>query len=112
MCPRHGAFIAAVLLLLLAPLHALKTSGPSCAVPEAPRFLALPRCPATSKSLEDAKTGASEKCSGYCIIQQASRGSALMSPAAGVAGWRPTRRCRQQALAAGDRPLPPSPERG
>jgi hypothetical protein len=84
MCPRPVAFIAA-LLLLLTPLNALKTSGPSCAVPEAPRFLALPRCPATTKTLADAKNGARPA---LALSRGPSSGGAARVWASLLQGWR------------------------
>ena len=59
------------LLLLLSFLGAvagsvdgLSTTGPSCAVPNGPAYLPLPRCPATNKTLEDAKQGEASPAAG------------------------------------------------
>ncbi len=56
---RHLLLAAAAALLICAPRQAagITTTGPSCKVAPPPGLLALPRCPASNKTLADAKAG-------------------------------------------------------
>ena len=83
---------AAAVLLACSPqqAQAITTTGPSCKVAPPPGRLALPRCPATTKTLADAKAGE------------------LM-----LGGWHRGRHMSSggSAAAAAPLPLPPPPVR-
>lgn len=73
---------AAAVLLACSPqqAQAITTTGPSCKVAPPPGRLALPRCPATTKTLADAKAG--ELMLGGCRRggHMSSGGSAAAAP--------------------------------
>lgn len=56
--PLRSALLAALLALLTVSVEALSTSSTACGVSAEPKYLPLPRCAPTNKTLEDAKRGA------------------------------------------------------
>lgn len=58
MRPLQAAVFVCSLSLFAASACALSTSSAACGVSAAPKFLPLPRCAPTNKTLDDAKRGA------------------------------------------------------